>query len=87
MEAAHANAVENYPLFVAGVLMCLHAKVPVGTLNDLMAGYTLARAAYAFAYVGIESDKYSRIRGYLWWTGNICCLTMIGMAGKRLQLR
>jgi uncharacterized MAPEG superfamily protein len=34
-EAAHANAVENYPLFVAGMLLALHAKLPVGTLDGL----------------------------------------------------
>jgi len=38
-------------------------------LNGLMAGYTLAKVEYAFAYVGIESEEYSRIGGYLWWTG------------------
>lgn len=81
---AHNNAIENYPLFMGGVLLGTVAGVETGKLNGLMALYTVARLGYAVAYVMIEGDVTSQVRGLLWWTGNICCLTMMGMAGRRL---
>lgn len=84
---AHANAIESYPFFTSAVLLGLHAKVETGTLNGIMALYTIARLAYAVAYVMIESDTTSQIRGLLWWVGNLCCLSMMWMAGKKLQVQ
>jgi uncharacterized MAPEG superfamily protein len=84
-ESASANGFENYPLFIGGVLLALQAKVPAGTLNGLMAVYTLARFAYGCAYILIEKESYSGVRGYCWWTGNLSCLTMMVSVGRRLQ--
>ncbi|RDW91589.1 hypothetical protein BP5796_02754 [Coleophoma crateriformis] len=83
-EAAHANAVENFPLFFGSVLLALHAGVPVGKINGLAALYTLARCAYALAYINIETHAASYGRSVLWWVGNVSCLTLIKMAGSRL---
>ena len=84
-ESAHANTVENFALFAAGVGLACTARVPSGILNGLMASYTLARVCYAIAYVGIESDTTSQVRGICWWWGNVSALSMIWLAGKRLQ--
>ncbi|TAQ83305.1 hypothetical protein B7494_g8369 [Chlorociboria aeruginascens] len=51
MEAAQANSIENLPLLVAGVLYAMHKAVDSRTVNALMLGYTVARVAYAIAYV------------------------------------
>lgn len=82
--SAHANAAENVPLFAAGVLLACHAGVPTGMLNGLVASYTLARAAYGIAYIMIEKESLATLRSYCWWWGNINCLTMLVLAGKRL---
>lgn len=83
-EGAHANAMEGFPLFVAGVLLALHAGVEMGRLNGLMAGYTVLRVGYLVSYLAIEKEKLSVVRTAFWWSGNICCLTMLVLAGKQL---
>jgi len=83
-ESAHANAVEGYTFFVAGVLLGLHAGVPTQTLNGLMAIYSLARIGFGISYIAIESEGKSWLRTMFWWTGNISCITMMVQAGKRL---
>jgi uncharacterized MAPEG superfamily protein len=65
----------------------VHAGVDNGKMNGLMALYTVARFGYAVAYITIEGDVTSQIRGLLWWTGNICCLTMMGLAGRKLGVQ
>ncbi|KAG0647810.1 hypothetical protein D0Z07_5747, partial [Hyphodiscus hymeniophilus] len=84
---AHNNAIESYPFFTSAVLLALHAHIKTGTLNGLMALYTVARLAYAVAYVSIESDTISQLRGLLWWVGNFSCLTMMYLAGKKMQVQ
>ena len=81
---AHNNAIESYPFFTSAVLLALHAKVETGMLNGLMALYTVARLGYAVVYVTLESDTISQIRGVIWWVGNISCLSMMYLAGKKL---
>lgn len=108
-EAAHANAVDNFPLFFGSVvcfslpcgsnlysgvdwcwwwvflkLLALHAGVPVEKINGFAALYTLARCAYAVAYINIETHALSFTRSVLWWVGNVSCFTLIKMAGSRL---
>ncbi|TVY46953.1 hypothetical protein LOCC1_G003230 [Lachnellula occidentalis] len=83
-ESAHANAVEGYTFFVAGVLLGLHAGVPTQTLNRLMALYSLARIGFGISYIAIERERKSWLRTLFWWTGNISCITMMVQAGKRL---
>lgn len=83
-EAAHANAVEGFPFFVAGILLAVQAGVPSETINIIGAWYTLSRVAYGLAYVFIESETLSFIRSLLWWSGNSACITALVFAGKRL---
>ncbi|KAH8599066.1 hypothetical protein B0O99DRAFT_34660 [Bisporella sp. PMI_857] len=84
LEAASANAIDHYPVFVAAVLLGAIAKVDAPKMNGLMALYTVARLGYAVAYVAIESDSTSRVRGYLFWTGNVACMGMLWLAGRKL---
>jgi len=83
-ESAHANSVEGFAFFAAAVLLALHAGVERTKINGLMTMYSLARVAYATAYIGIETEKYSRVRGYFWWTGNTACITLMYLAGRKL---
>lgn len=82
--AAHANAVENYPLLGIAVLFALHAGVENSKMNFWMAGYTVSRVVYAVAYTYIESDPLSYLRSLAWWGGNISCFSMIVAAGRKL---
>lgn len=75
---------ENFPLFVAAVLLGAHAGVDHGSMNGLMALYTVARLAYAAAYVAVESERGSYLRSVCWWQGNLACLLMLWLAGRRL---
>lgn len=45
-KSAHANAVENFPLFVAGALMALWRAVDLDRANRLMLGYSVLRVLY-----------------------------------------
>ncbi|KAE8445964.1 hypothetical protein EG329_012743 [Mollisiaceae sp. DMI_Dod_QoI] len=83
-QAAHENCVEGYAFFVAGTLLALHAGVSTPALNGLMAAYTLARLGYGVTYVAIDTESWSWLRTLCWWTGNMTCLTMIVLAGRRL---
>ncbi|OQD80103.1 hypothetical protein PENANT_c039G11608 [Penicillium antarcticum] len=83
-EAAHANAQEGYPLFVAAMLLSLHAGLPNETINGIGLWYTVSRVAYSFAYSYIESPALSYLRSVTWWSGNISCLTALVLAGQKL---
>ncbi|KAI9929528.1 hypothetical protein ASPWEDRAFT_111674 [Aspergillus wentii DTO 134E9] len=79
-EAAHANAVENFTLLVAGVLFATVAGVTAEMINISSCAYTVARVLYAIAYIGIEDSRWSQLRGVTWWAGNLCCLAMLWKA-------
>ncbi|GAM89485.1 hypothetical protein ANO11243_075240 [Dothideomycetidae sp. 11243] len=81
-EAAHANAVEHYPVFVAGMLAATLAGVRPGTVNACGTLYTLARSAYIVAYVRTTTEKLSYIRSALWWVGNVAVFWLVWSTGK-----
>ncbi|PYH97302.1 hypothetical protein BO71DRAFT_396286 [Aspergillus ellipticus CBS 707.79] len=83
-EAAHANAMEGLPLFVAAIVVALITGLPNETINGIGLWYTLSRVAFGLAYVGIESEAWSFLRSLLWWSGNISCITGLVLSGKRL---
>lgn len=84
-ESAHANAVENYTLLVAGVGLATVAGVDKVVVNRAVTVYTLARLAYAVVYVSVERPLLSQLRGVCWWIGNVSCLTLLWKAGKLLS--
>ncbi|PWY69730.1 hypothetical protein BO70DRAFT_365660 [Aspergillus heteromorphus CBS 117.55] len=83
-EAAHANTIEGFPLFVAAVLVSLFAGLPSETINGIGLWYTVSRVAFGVAYVGIESEGWSFLRSLLWWSGNVSCITALVLGGKNL---
>ncbi|KAJ5112917.1 hypothetical protein N7456_001451 [Penicillium angulare] len=83
-EAAHANAVEGYSLFVAAILTALFAGVPNETINTIGVWYSLSRLSYSLCYTYIENRSLSYIRSVVWWSGNISCITGLVLAAKKL---
>lgn len=83
-EAAHANSVENFTLFVASILFASHAGVPAQTINAAGLSYTLARLCYGAVYILIDHPTWSQLRGLVWWWGNLSCLYLLWRAGKSL---
>lgn len=84
-ESAHANAVENYALLVAGVGLATAAGVDKVVLNRAVVVYTFARLAYAVVYVTVERSLLSQLRGVCWWIGNATCFTLLWKAGTLLS--
>ena len=84
-EAAHANSVENYTLFVAGITLATYAGVPRTTINAAGLTYTVARILYAINYITVERRQAARWRGLFWWVGNLSCLTLLWKAGQALS--
>ncbi|KAI1399271.1 hypothetical protein F4819DRAFT_465745 [Hypoxylon fuscum] len=84
-EAAHANAVENYALFGAAMSFATLARVEPQYVNRAGLVYTAARVAYGLAYILIDHPLWSRIRGVMWWTGNVSCLWLLWRAWGKLS--
>jgi uncharacterized MAPEG superfamily protein len=83
-DAAHYNALENFPLFAASIVIGNEAGLDSGTLNTIGLGYLITRAVYAYLYVNVTTEKYSYFRYSVWelfrlmrtaawWTGTIFC--------------
>ncbi|KAB8227800.1 MAPEG family protein [Aspergillus alliaceus] len=83
-EAIMANSAEHYPLFVAAILVALHAGVPNEIINRIGLWYAVSRLAFGFCYKYIESFKLSFLRSACWWSSNICCFTAFWFASKKL---
>jgi uncharacterized MAPEG superfamily protein len=58
-------------------VFALLAKLPGSKINTIGIVYTLARFAYAVAYVLTEKRKYSWVRSLCWWIGNGACFWAI----------
>ncbi|KAI0404708.1 hypothetical protein F4802DRAFT_566018 [Xylaria palmicola] len=84
-ESAHANSVENYALFVAAMGFATFAGVENHLVNRAGLLYVVVRFAYAAAYILIDHDVWSQIRGITWWTGNLSCLWLLYRAGLKLN--
>ncbi|CAG8333123.1 unnamed protein product [Penicillium salamii] len=83
-EAAHANAQEGYPLFVAAILISLFAGVPNETINTIGLWYTISSVAYSVLYTKITSKPASFLRSVAWRSGNISCIYGLIQANKKL---
>jgi len=80
-QRAHANFMENYPGFLASVLIS-GVAYPV-TAASLGAVWTLSRVAYAIGYTDSAKEKgsgrYKYPIGPLFW---VCQLGLMGLTGK-----
>ncbi|CAG8893028.1 unnamed protein product [Penicillium egyptiacum] len=83
-ESAHANAVENFPLLVAGVLFASLAGVPAQKINAAALSYTVARIVYGAVYILVDHPNWSQVRGLVWWWGNSSCLFLLWKAAELL---
>jgi uncharacterized MAPEG superfamily protein len=76
-EAAHKNALENFPLFAAAMIVGNEAGLEAGTLNLVGVGYLVCRGVYSWLYVNTTSEKKSYARyvcpGCLCWGVRSCC--------------
>jgi len=86
-EAAHQNAVENFPLLVGSLLFAHISGVSVERINASALVYTVVRLAYAALYIFGTSTSVSAIRTAAWWTGNMTCLRLLWMGGKLINGR
>ncbi|KEF54051.1 uncharacterized protein A1O9_09846 [Exophiala aquamarina CBS 119918] len=83
-EAAHANSVENYPVFLAAVIFATVGGVGNARVNRACAVYTLVRGVYVAAYLVTERRRYSWVRSLAWWAGNFTCFYLFWQSGKTL---
>ncbi|KAM0717182.1 hypothetical protein Q7P37_007034 [Cladosporium fusiforme] len=82
-ESCHRNALENMPLFVAGVFAGLLAEKETG--QDLgtslfAASWLVVRTLYTINYINTTSQKWSLARSALYFVGTFLCFGMIGRA-------
>ena len=61
-EAAHKNGLENFPLFVAAMIVGNEAGLEAGTLNFVGVGYVVSRCVYSWLYVNVTTEKKSLAR-------------------------
>ncbi|MCJ1320193.1 hypothetical protein MMC15_005531 [Xylographa vitiligo] len=84
-ESAHANAIENYILFVAAMSFATFAGVERELVNQAGLVYTVARVVYGFVYVFVDQLAWSLLRSVAWWVGNISCFWLLYRAGGKLN--
>lgn len=61
-EAAHHNALENFPLFAAAMIVGNEAGLDSGRLNLVGVGYLVSRIVYTWCYCNITTEKRSWFR-------------------------
>lgn len=83
-KAAHANALENFPLFASAVICANMAGLEKGMMNLTCGAFLGLRIAYTFLYIGVESRKFSFVRTLVWMTSVGCCMTLLFKAGNVL---
>jgi uncharacterized MAPEG superfamily protein len=76
IEAAHANSVEHFPLFVGALIWAHMARLPTVEINRSALAYLLARIAYAAVYIFVDKPSWSQLRGLFWWTSNLLCFRL-----------
>lgn len=87
-ESCHRNALENMPLFVAGIFAGLLAEKETG--RDLgaslfAASWLVVRTLYTINYINTASIKWSYARSALYFIGTFLCFGMIGRAAFALD--
>ncbi|SNX87612.1 uncharacterized protein MEPE_06322 [Melanopsichium pennsylvanicum] len=84
-QAAHYNAIENLPIFVASILSLQFAGASNRLVNRVAGVYLTARAAFAALYITVEDPSLSWLRTIAWWTGNVTCMYGLLEAAKRIN--
>ncbi|KAF2196541.1 hypothetical protein GQ43DRAFT_445013 [Delitschia confertaspora ATCC 74209] len=89
-ESAHANGMENLPLFATAVIlgnMAGFKKDGIGGLTGFAGAVLAVRAAYTVVYIGNKTQGLSVLRSSLWAVGTGLCLRVIVKAAKALGSR
>lgn len=81
-EAAHANSMEHFPVFIGSALFAVVAKVPNETVNRACLAYSLARVVYSVAYLTVAKVNCSYIRSLAWWASNFSCVYLFWKSGQ-----
>ncbi|KIX04780.1 uncharacterized protein Z518_05651 [Rhinocladiella mackenziei CBS 650.93] len=84
-EAAHANAMEHFPVFIGSTLFAIVSQVPNVTINRVCTIYSAARVVYAMAYLSVENVRFSYIRSLAWWISNFSCIYLLWKSGQALN--
>lgn len=88
LEAAHANSMENMPIFIAAVVLGnmagLHKVQGSGGLNWFTAAFLLVRAAYILVYATNDTQAKSYPRSILYFIGVGLCWATLFKAAARL---
>lgn len=71
--ASHANMIEAFPLFAAGVLVAQVTLTQGSTINLLAGLFIVTRIAYSALYL-MNLDK---LRSLVWIVGFFCCLGLL----------
>lgn len=87
LEAAHANSMENMPIFIAAVVLGnmagLHKVEGPDGLNWFTAAFLLVRAAYIIVYANNDTQVKSAPRSLLYFIGvGLCWRTLLKAAAK-----
>jgi len=85
VEAASANSVEHFTLFVGSMIWAHVAGLKPEVINAAGLWYTLARVAYAAVYIFVDRVRLSQLRGILWWASNVICLRLFWQGGRALN--
>lgn len=84
-EAAHANAMEHFPLFVGAVLFATLVRMGNEVINGVCLTYGIARLVYAAAYLLVDRDvRLSYVRSVSWWVSSLSCLWLLWESGKAI---
>ena len=83
--AAHANAMENLPLFAAAVICANMAGLDAGMVNTVCGIFLSLRAVHSALYIAIEKHGLSHARSVVWMASAGCCLYLLFKSGNVLM--
>lgn len=83
--AAHANAMENLPLFAAAMICANMAGLDVGLVNMVCGIFLGLRAVHSLLYIAIEKHALSHARSIVWNASAVCCVYLLIKSGNVLM--
>lgn len=83
-EAAHANGMENLPLFATAMILGNIANLPQDELTKTAGTYLALRALYFINYIMTKKQEYTVIRTGLWVGSVALCLRTMIQAAKAM---
>lgn len=83
-EAAHANGMENLPLFATAMILGNIAKLPADELSKTAGTYIALRAIYFITYIMTSRKQYTVVRSGLWIGSVVLCIRTIVQAAKAM---